>query len=90
MSKHSSGDWELEIGSLGALSIMADGMEIAKVDGSDADAECLAHAKLMAAAHDMLEALKEAEGGNVVVATTYKIRAAIAKAEGKCSLHTRG
>ena len=60
MSKHTDGKWELDIGSLGALYIMADGYEIAEVQGPDADDECLANARLIAASPDMLSELKEA------------------------------
>jgi len=89
MSKHTPGPWELHLGYNGAFRIEKDGVVITdRGPYLDRHLEMHANARLIAAAPDLLEALKEArevmgqEPSARVINAAIKIREAIKKAEG--------
>ena len=95
MSKHAPGPWAVvDLGyDSGRQVYVADntGTTVCDCDWSHTDDECEANARLIAAAPEMYEALKEAEAelyqvppaDNEQLRTLEIVRAAIAKAEGK-------
>jgi hypothetical protein len=86
-AQHTPGPWKAEIFNSGAFDIRPFGRDSFIIAGRNANeyrnAECVANARLIAAAPEMLAALKEARSIPLPPRITDLVYAAIARAEGR-------